>query len=330
MRIGPGTLLPILKLAGRRLAGTKSPFQMTLSLTNRCNFRCDYCHIPLQVRPELETGEWLRVIDALSSAGMGRASLIGGEPLVRQDAGAIVAHLKRRGIHASMNTNGWLVADRLDELAPLDLVCLTLDGREGLHDRQRHAGSYVRVLRAIEALRSRGIAVVTMTVVTAAGVDEAELDHVLAVARAHGIRAFFQLEHDAEMDVHRPVGARLDEARIARFARHLLGRKRAGAPVGNSSSALEAQADRRLLLDCRSCQAGHYFGYVFSDGTVSHCLLTGAQGHSTYRGEGVVEAFRRLSPAEGPGCSCVPYYEVNRMLALDPAVLRSALDLVRG
>src|SRR5438105_2773269 len=126
-------VLPVLKLGARRILGRKSPFQMTLSLTNRCNFRCDYCHIPLQPSEEMTTTEWFSAIDELRAGGMGRASLIGGEPLLRKDAGEIVEHLKRRGVHASMNTNGWFVPDRLDELAGLDLACVTLDGPEALH-----------------------------------------------------------------------------------------------------------------------------------------------------------------------------------------------------
>src|SRR5215468_4495142 len=162
---------PVAQLGWRRLVGRKSPFQMTLSLTNRCNFRCEYCHIPLQQRDEMTTAEWLRAIDDFWAGGMGRASLMGGEPLLRKDAGEIIHHLRRRGVHASMNTNGWLVPARIDEVALLDLVCVTLDGPPEVHDRQRHPGSYARAIEAIEALRGRGVAVVTMSVITPAAAD---------------------------------------------------------------------------------------------------------------------------------------------------------------
>jgi len=42
-----------------------------------------------------------------------------------------------------------------------------------------------------------------MTVVTPAGIDH--VAHVLEVARAHGIGAYFQLEHDKHMDVRQPI-----------------------------------------------------------------------------------------------------------------------------
>jgi len=299
---------------------------MTLSLTNRCNFRCTYCEIPLQHRDEMSTAEWFGAIDELHAGGLGRASIIGGEPLLRKDAGQIVDHLKRRGIHASMNTNGWLVAERIDELRNLDLVCVTLDGPEAIHDRQRHPGSYARVLRAIEALRRRNIPTVTMTVVTPDGIDHVE--HVLEIAREFGIEAYFQLEHDKQMDVQQPISPLLSQARVAELARHLRALKRRGFPIGNSHAALQRQEAERYLITCDRCYAGSYFGYVFSDGTVSHCLFTQAQvERSNGRRHGYVNAFRELRAPEGPGCSCVPSHEVNRILDFDVRVLFDALDV---
>lgn len=298
---------------------------MTLSLTNRCNFRCTYCDIPLQHSDEMDTAGWIKAIDELQAGGMGRASIIGGEPLLRKDVGDIVRHLKRRGVHASLNTNGWLITERLDDVAELDLVCVTLDGPEAVHDRQRNPGSHARVLRAIETLRRRDIAVVTMTVVTPAGIDHVE--HVLDVARAHGIRAYFQLEHDKQMDVRQPISPELSDARVATLARHLRDLKQRGLPVGNSYPALQRQEAERYLLNCAQCYAGSYFGYVFSDGTVSHCIFTRSQAEPAGgRKRGYVRAFEELEAPKGPGCSCVPSYEVNRLLDLDVRVLFGALE----
>lgn len=319
--------LPVAQLGARRLIGHKSPFQMTLSLTNRCNFRCEYCHIPLQDRAEMTTAEWIAAIDDLCAAGMGRASLMGGEPLLRKDAGAVIRHLKRRGVHASMNTNGWLVPARLDDCAELDLVCVTLDGPEEVHDRQRHPGSYARVIEAIQALRSRGVPVVTMTVVTPSGADN--LAHVLDVADRLGFPAFFQIEHQAEFDVALPVAPRLTDARVAAMADRLLAWKDAGRPVGNSRSILIAQRDRRYLGGCADCHAGRYYGYVLSDGTVAPCLFTQGQvPRGNGRAQGFARAFADLAQPAGPGCSCVPTHEVNRILDFDARVLFDALDVV--
>lgn len=324
-------ILPLAKFGARRLRNAKTPFQMTFSLTNRCNFRCDYCHIPLQKRDEMTTEQWKDAMDAFRVGGMGRASLIGGEPMLRPDAGELIAHLKGRGVHTAMNTNGWFVRDRIEEMAPLDLVCLTLDGTREVHDAQRRKGSYDRVIEAIEILRSRGVAVVTMTVLTPRGAEN--FDHVLEVAEEYGFRAFFQLEHDASVDVYAPIVPGMSDAGIAELSDRLLAAKEAGRPVGNSKSILAAQRrdGRRIGGDCDGCFAGRYFGYVFSDGTIAPCLLTQwQQERANGLKYGFVEAFHKMPPPKGPGCACVPIHEVNHILSFDLRVLWDAVDMAIG
>jgi len=322
--------LPLLQFGARRALSLRSPFQMTLSLTNRCNFKCEYCDIPLQRRDEMTTDEWRGAIDDLREAGMARSSLIGGEPLLREDAGAIVDHLVRRGVHAAMNTNGWLVPERMDDVRKLDLVCVTLDGPRDVHDSQRRRGSYDRAVQAIEALRSAAVPVVTMTVITPRGAEA--MDHVLEVARTLGFRAFFQLEHDKGCDVDAPIAPRLGDDAIARVARRLLEAKSSGLPVGNSRQLLARHAQgRRYLGTCEDCWAGHYYGYVLSDGTVAPCLLTQWQvERSNGRRLGFARAFAQLQEPRGPGCACLPTHEVNRVLDLDPRALWHAVEVSLG
>lgn len=319
--------LPVMQLLGRRITRRKSPFQVTFSLTNRCNFRCDYCHIPLQTRPEMSTAEWRAAIDEFADAGMGRASFMGGEPLLRKDVPELIEHVKRRGVHASINTNAWLVPQYIDAVSRLDLVCITLDGPPEVHDAQRHSGSYARVIDSLELLRARGTKTVTMTVLTERSIDT--VDHVLEIAKRFEIQAFFQLEHDAGMDVSLPIAPTVTSARVARMTEKLAARKREGWPVGNSFAILETQREQRYLGGCDACYAGTYFAYVLSDGTVSHCLFTQGQvPQGNGRDRGFLRAFQELYAPEGPGCSCVPSHEVNRMLDFDPRVLSNALGTV--
>ncbi len=317
---------PIRDLGIRRLRGKKSPFQVTFSLTNRCNYRCTYCEIPHQHRDEMTAEQFCAAIDELRAAGMGRASLIGGEPLLRKDAGEIIRHLKKRGVHTAMNTNGWFVPARIDEVAELDLVCITLDGPPEVHDRQRRRGSYAKAIAAIEALRSRGVPVVTMSVITKEGAQH--VDHVREVARDMGHRAFFQLEHDGRCDVDAPIAIRMNDRSIYDVARRLLALKEEGWPVGNSRAILERQMSARILGGCDECYAGRYYAYVLSDGTIAPCLLTQWQQEAgNGRRLGFARAFEEMAAPEGPGCSCVPTHEVNRILSFDVSVLWHALEL---
>ncbi len=299
---------------------------MTFSLTNRCNFLCEYCRIPTQRLDEMSTEEWLRVIDEFRAGGMGRASLIGGEPLVRRDAGEIIRHLNSVGVHSAMNTNGWWVTERIEDVSQLDLVCITLDGPEEVHDRQRHAGSYRRVIDAIQQLRRRNKQVVTMTVVTATGANHVQ--HVLQVGKEMGTRAYFQLVHNEHVDVEAPIAPDISNERVNALMDELKSLKAQGWPVGNSFSLLEQQKRNRYLGTCEACYAGRYYGYVFSDGTVAACLLTqkqAPQGNGKQRG--FLRAFEEVAAPVGPGCSCSATHEVNRILDFDVGALFEALNV---
>lgn len=306
--------------------GRKSPFQMTFSLTNRCNFHCVYCDIPVQKREEMGLEDWKRCIDEFRDAGMGRASLIGGEPLLHKHIGAIIAHLVDRGVHTAMNTNGWLVPDRIEDVSKLDMVCVSLDGPKELHDRQRREGSYDRVIAALEVLHSRGVPAVTMTVVTADGIDT--VDHVLEVAGEFGHKAFFQIEHAKSCDVYAPLAEHISDSRIVDLIDRLTSLKAAGKPVGNSYAMLKQQGAHRYIGTCEDCYAGQYYGYVMSDGTVAPCLLTNEQPEpANGMRRGFARAFRELAAPQGPGCSCVPTHEVNRVLSLELKALWHAVNV---
>ncbi len=322
---------PLWRLGARRLLGRKSPFSMSLSLTHRCNFHCQFCALPGQVRAELSSAQWRQAIDALRAAGMGRASLIGGEPTLREDLGELIRHLKSRGVHTAINTNGWLVEERIDDLARLDLACISLDGPRALHDRNRRPGSFDRALRGIERLRRAGVAVVTMSVVSSP--DPAPLEAMLELARDAHALAFFQLEHDPSADVMAPVAPQLTDQDIAAVARRLLELKARGLPVGNSSGLLarHLREGRRIRGTCASCFAGRYLGYVFSDGTVAPCLLTQRQVEpENGLRHGFPEAFMRLAPPRGPGCACMPIHEMNEVLSLDARAILNAMELAWG
>jgi MoaA/NifB/PqqE/SkfB family radical SAM enzyme len=322
-------LRPVVQLGARRLLGRKSPFQMTLSLTNRCNFLCDYCTIPLKRQDEMTAAEWCELIDEFRAGGMGRVSLMGGEPLLRKDVGEIIDHLNAVGVHAAMNTNGWLVAERIDDVCKLDLVSISLDGPEAVHDGQRRKGSYRRVIDALERLRRRDRPVVTMTVVTASGIDNVR--HALEVARDLGIRAYFQLVHDADGDVDKPVAPEISAQRVAALMDELIDLKTQGYPVGNSFSILRAQREHRHIGSCADCYAGSYYGYVFSDGTVAPCVLTQRQvPRANGRQVGFLRAFMEMADPVGPGCSCAPTHEVNHILDFDVRSLFEALTAVLG
>ena len=87
---------------------------LRVSVTDRCNFRCQYC-MPAEGLPWLERAEILsfeeitRIVSIFAAMGVGELRLTGGEPLVRRHFPALVAKL--RGVEhlreISLTTNGF-------------------------------------------------------------------------------------------------------------------------------------------------------------------------------------------------------------------------------
>jgi MoaA/NifB/PqqE/SkfB family radical SAM enzyme len=257
---------------------------------------------------------------------------MGGEPLLRKDIGELVDHLKARGVNVAMNTNGWLFPQRMEVVSKLDLVCITLDGARELNDAQRHPGAYDKVLAAIDLAKSRGVQVITMTVVTKG--ELSTIDHVLGVAREKGIRAFFQVEHPSDGDPNKTIGPQLSGEAIAGVARHLLRRKEEGWPVGPSRTFLQQLAGEggigeRRFYRCEDCFASRYFLSITPSGTVVPCPLTYRSPQELDgRVVGFARAFELLQQPTDAGCGCNPTTELNHLLHFRPEVLLNAFDLV--
>jgi GTP 3',8-cyclase len=101
-------LEPLVDGHGRRIT------DLRLSVTDRCNFRCQYC-MPAEGLPWLERGAVLhfeeieRLVALLARMGIASVRLTGGEPLVRRDFPRLAAMLAPLVSDLSVTTNGYLL-----------------------------------------------------------------------------------------------------------------------------------------------------------------------------------------------------------------------------
>jgi cyclic pyranopterin phosphate synthase len=112
---------------------------LRLSVTDRCNLRCIYCH-PLpdcnlaERQDKLEFEEILRIVRLFSECGIKELRLTGGEPLVRRDIVRLVHELAAiAGIEdLSVTTNGIFLESLAAELktAGLRRVNISVDSIE--------------------------------------------------------------------------------------------------------------------------------------------------------------------------------------------------------
>jgi PqqA peptide cyclase len=97
---------------------TPRPYSLLCELTYRCPLQCPYCSNPIHFARypgELDTGEWLRVLTEAATLGVVQAHFSGGEPLLRDDAPAIIRHARQLGLYTNLSTGGTLLTDKLAE-----------------------------------------------------------------------------------------------------------------------------------------------------------------------------------------------------------------------
>jgi len=89
---------------------------LRISLTQRCNLRCVFCHMEGQpvATEELSPAEVEAIVRAAVRVGIDRVKLTGGEPTLRSDLAEVVGRIAPLVHEVSMTTNGIL----LERLAP--------------------------------------------------------------------------------------------------------------------------------------------------------------------------------------------------------------------
>ncbi|CAH2002519.1 unnamed protein product [Acanthoscelides obtectus] len=109
---------------------------LRISLTERCNLRCQYCMpeegVKLTEKPHLlTTDEVIKIARLFVKEGVDKIRLTGGEPTVRKDLPDIIYNLKQiEGLKTvAMTTNGLVLTKQLVALqkAGLDIVNVSLD-----------------------------------------------------------------------------------------------------------------------------------------------------------------------------------------------------------
>jgi radical SAM protein with 4Fe4S-binding SPASM domain len=164
-------------------------------LTLRCNMRCAHCGSAAGTTRghELEHEEALRLCDQLGALGCERLTLLGGEPLIRDDWEALTVRLQAAGVRANVITNGWMTADRslVQRIkdAGLTTFALSIDGYGDQHDQlRRRPGSFRRILQSYDhAGQIGGLRTAAVTTVTHPCVNDLERIYQVLVDQGVGI-----------------------------------------------------------------------------------------------------------------------------------------------
>jgi len=314
-----------LTLMKARCAGIGAPFVVGWAVTNRCNRKCAYCALWKKDEAELTTAQVFGVVDELYGMGARMISFTGGEPIVREDMGRIVSYVHDKGIKVKLNSNGALVKKKIRELKGLDLLTLSLDGPEEVHDVIRGKGSYRETMEAASIARENNIRVNFATVLT--GLNLGSVDFILDNAARIGGTAIFQPASPALLgsDSPDPMSPPVDGYRAA--IKGLIDKKMRGARnIGSSVSALNhlySWPDPALI----SCAGGAISCRIEPNGDVVYCSRTDMpfKPMNCVR-DGFREAFRRLKPVTCDKCWCAARVDLNLIFKGDLQAILNQLS----
>ncbi len=207
---------------------------LRISVTDRCNFRCNYC-MPKEVFDKnyaylphsslLSFEEMTRVARLFAAHGVQKIRLTGGEPLLRKNIEVLIEQLAQlrtvegKPLDLTLTTNGSLLKRKAKALkaAGLNRVTVSLDGLDDAVFRRMNDVDFpvADVLEGIEAAREAGLGLdaqgqltgLKVNMVVKRGTNDQEILPMARHFKGTGITLRF-IEY---MDVGATNGWRMDE-----------------------------------------------------------------------------------------------------------------------
>lgn len=166
---------------------------LRLSVTDRCNLRCEYCmpeedYVWLPREDLLQFEEISRLVDVFLTLGVDRIRVTGGEPLLRRDLSTLISMIAAKpGVtDLAMTTNGILLADHVDGLqaAGIQRVTVSLDTLRA--DRFAALARFNELARVQAGIRaaSRAFGGLKIDTVVIRGVNDDELVDLIEYGRS--------------------------------------------------------------------------------------------------------------------------------------------------
>jgi len=277
---------------------------LRLSVTDRCNLRCEYCmpeddYVWLPREDVLHFEETSALVDVFIRLGVDRIRLTGGEPLLRRDLPALVRMIARKpGLRdLALTTNGVLLEAHAAALRAAGLERLTVSLDTLRADRFRTLTRFDEIAAVLDGMREakRVFGAFKIDTVVIRGVNDDELGDLVEFGKAMNAEVRF-IEY---MDVG--GASRWSPDRVVSRRDMLEALARRYGPIDPIDEPSSAPADRFRLGDgtvfgiissttapfCRSCDRSR----LTADGMWYLCLYATA-------GIDLRGPLRRGAPAE--------------------------------
>ncbi len=295
VRVDDGTLVAVDRTAARSLrvdggalwndaltAPPPRPLEVHVAVTSRCPADCEGCYQSATRDGEHVAFDALvRTLDALAEMGVFTVAFGGGEPMLRDDLGALAKAARERALVPVVTTSGiGLTRERARTLGDFAQVNVSHDGVAGGYEAVRGYDGASAADRALRTLLEAGVAAGVNHVLTRQNFDR--LTDTARHVRALGARELQVLRY-------KPAGR---AASLEYLARRLTLAQREGIAEALRRLADEHGEELSIRIDCATvpllstaltdakalerfgvfgCEAGRHLGAVRRDGSLSGC-----------------------------------------------------------
>ncbi|WP_303011559.1 GTP 3',8-cyclase MoaA [Rodentibacter pneumotropicus] len=205
--------IPIKNVGSSRLvdAFQRTYYYLRLSITDQCNFRCNYC-LPNGYQPEtnkpsfLTLSEITRVAQAFANMGTRKIRLTGGEPTLRKDFLAITENIAQiQGINqVALTTNGYRMLKDVDAWKRAGITSINVSV-DSLDPKMFHQitgiNKFEDVIRGIERAFEVGYEKIKVNSVLMKNLNDIEFNQFLDWVKYRPIQMrFIELMQTGEMD----------------------------------------------------------------------------------------------------------------------------------
>ncbi len=258
-----------------------------VSVTERCNLACFYCHREGEWhihREEMSPEEIERILKIARELDIRKVKFTGGEPLVREDFVDIVARAaKYMDKDISLTTNGTLLKNFAEDLKKVGVrrvnVSLdTLDRRK--YERITGRDSLNDVIDGVYAAMNAGMIPVKLNVVVLRGINDDELENMIYFSADTGAilqlielevplerenSEFFKKYHVDLSDFERYISKMAEKVEYNELHR----RKRYSLKINDKRATVEFVRSMHNTSFCMNCTRIR----LTSDGKLKPCLL---------------------------------------------------------
>ena len=276
---------------GRLVSGLR------ISLTQRCNFNCFFCHQEGESGPngEVTPDEIEAVVSVAAELGINKIKLTGGEPLLRDDVVEIVRRISPYVDEVSMTTNGYMLKEKACDLrkAGLKRVNISFHSTDPEKFCKIIGRESVQAVReGIDAALECGLSPIKLNMVVMKGINDEEIENMIAFSKEAG--ATLQLieyqalekgvkEYDSYHFDLKPLEEQLAARSQTIVEREMHRRKQYHLEDGGIVEVVRPMHNSEFCAYCTRLR-------MTSDGHLKPCLM---------REDNYVEAVSRLRDGEG-------------------------------